>query len=142
MRTAVDTNVFSALWSTEPAASAMASLLGDSRKLGGLVICAPVYAELLAHPKVNQDFVDAFLLDTRVTVEFALDESVWRGAARAFSAHAARRRSRHGDQPRHLLVDFIIGAHATEKSDRLLTLDASRYRTDFPQLVLLPEAER
>jgi predicted nucleic acid-binding protein len=142
LRTAVDANVFSALWSAEPTASAMASLLGDSRKLGGLVICAPVYAELLAHPKVTQNFVDSFLVDTGVTVEFTLDESVWRGAATAFAAHATRRRSRHGDQPRRLLVDFIIGAHATDRSDRLLTLDASRYRTDFPQLVLLPETAR
>jgi predicted nucleic acid-binding protein len=142
VRTAVDTNVFSALWSAEPTASAMASLLGDSRKLGGLVICAPVYAELLAHPKVSQDFVDSFLVETGVTVEFALDESVWREAARAFGAHAARRRSRHGDQPRRLLVDFLIGAHATEKSDRLLTLDASRYQMDFPLLALLPDVKR
>jgi predicted nucleic acid-binding protein len=142
VRTAVDTNVFSALWSAEPAASAMASLLGDSRKLGGLVICAPVYAELLAHPKVDQNFVDSFLIDTGVAVDFALEESVWRGAASAFAAHASRRRSQHRDQPRCLLVDFIIGAHATEKSDRLLTLDASRYRTDFPDLALLPKVER
>ena len=120
----------------------MASLLGDSRKLGGLVICAPVYAELLAHPKVSQNFVDSFLIDTGVTVEFTLDESIWREAARAFGAHAARRRSRHGDQPRRLLVDFLIGAHATEKSDRLLTLDATRYRTDFPLLAILPEMTR
>ena len=119
----------------------MASLLGESRKLGGLVICAPVYAELLTHPKVNQNFIDSFLIDTGVNVEFTLDESVWRGAAKAFAAHDARRRSLHGDQPRRLLVDFIIGAHATEKSDRLLTLDASRYRTDLPQLALLPVPE-
>jgi predicted nucleic acid-binding protein len=141
VRTAVDTNVFSALWSAEPTASAMASLLGDSRKFGGLVICAPVYAELLAHPKVTQGFVDSFLVDTGVTVDFTLDESIWREAARAFGAHAARRRSRHGDQPRRLLVDFMIGAHATEKSDRLLTLDASRYRTDFPFLTILPDVK-
>jgi predicted nucleic acid-binding protein len=120
----------------------MASLLGESRKLGGLVICAPVYAELLAHPQANQNFVDSFLLDTGVTVEFVLDEPTWREAATAFAAHAARRRTRQGDQPRRLLVDFIIGAHAIEKSDRLLTLDPSRYRTDFPQLALLPEATR
>ncbi len=120
----------------------MASSLGDSRKLGGLVICAPVYAELLAHPKVGQSFVDSFLVETGVVIEFALDESVWQRAAKAFAAHAERRRSQHGDQSRRLLVDFIIGAHATEKADRLLTLDASRYRTDFPQLVLLPDPER
>jgi predicted nucleic acid-binding protein len=35
-------------------------------------------------------------------------------------------------------VDFIIGAHAFLKADRLLTLDAGRYRTAFPKLVMMP----
>jgi predicted nucleic acid-binding protein len=91
---------------------------------------------------VSQNLVESFLFDTGVIVEFTLDESIWREAARAFGARAARRRSRHGDQPRRLWADFLIGAHATEKSDRLLTLDPNRYRTDFPQLVLLPDVKR
>jgi len=33
-----------------------------------------------------------------------------------------------------LLADFIVGAHALTRSDRLLTLDPSRYSRDFPEL--------
>jgi hypothetical protein len=33
-----------------------------------------------------------------------------------------------------LLPDFIIAAHALLRADRLLTLDPTRYRQDFPKL--------
>ena len=36
-----------------------------------------------------------------------------------------------------LLVDFLVGAHAAGRADRLLTLDPDRYRLGFPGLVLL-----
>ena len=50
MRTAIDTNVISALRSGEPASQGMAASLGRAKNQGGLVICAPVYVELLAYP--------------------------------------------------------------------------------------------
>src|ERR1700730_9199427 len=46
MRTAIDTNVLSALWSKEPLASDIAKNLGNAKTDGGLVVGAPVYAEL------------------------------------------------------------------------------------------------
>ena len=61
MRTAVDTNVISALWSGEPASRGMAELLGRAQSEGGLVISAPVYAELLAYPSATLTFVRQFL---------------------------------------------------------------------------------
>ena len=53
MKTAVDTNVLSALWSGEPTASQMSKLLVVSRQNGSVIICGVVYAELQAHPKVR-----------------------------------------------------------------------------------------
>ena len=47
MRTAIDTNVLSALWSKEPLAEETARKLGNAKTEGGLVAGAPVYAELL-----------------------------------------------------------------------------------------------
>jgi len=134
VRTAVDTNVISALWSGEPAASRVAGQLEQAHAQGGLVISAPVYAELLAHPSVVPHFVDNFLADTGVTVDFDLDEPVWRQAASSFAAYAHRRRRSHGGSPKRLLVDFIIAAHALLQADRLMTLDARRYKQDFPKL--------
>jgi predicted nucleic acid-binding protein len=115
----------------------MASLLGRVAGEGGLVICGPVYAELLAHPKASERFVDEFLTTTRVEVDFVLEEPLWREAAGRFAAYARRRRRSGGGQPKRLLVDFLIGAHAFLRADRLLTLDPRRYAEDFPKLRLL-----
>jgi predicted nucleic acid-binding protein len=136
VRTALDTNVLSALWSSEPLASQIAAQLAQAHAQGGLVICAPVYAELLAHPSASESFVDRFLGETGITVDFALDESVWRTAAKSFAAYAHRRRRSAGGSPKRLLVDFVIAAHALLRADRLMTLDATRYKQDFPRLRL------
>ncbi len=134
MRTALDTNVISALWSSEPLASQIAAALARAHAHGGLVICAPVYAELLAHPSANERFVDQFLSDTSIAIDFALDESVWRQASRSFAAYAKRRPRSGGGVPKRLLVDFVVAAHALLAADRLMTLDAARYERDFPKL--------
>ena len=134
MKTAVDTNVFSALWSGEPAAGEMIALLGRARSQGGVVVCGAVYAELLAHPKAGAAFVDDFLLQTGVAVEFDLDEKIWRDVARAYAAYAQRRRRSGGAQAKRLLVDFLIGAHALHEANRLLTRDRGFYREYFSGL--------
>ena len=111
-------------------------LLGRARADGGLAISAPVYAELLAHPKASIDFVDHFLAQTSIVVDFILDEAVWNQAASAFAGYADRRRRAGDGTPKRLLADFIIGSHAMLRCDRLLTLDSTRYTTAFPHLVL------
>jgi predicted nucleic acid-binding protein len=139
MRTALDTNIISALWASEPLARQVEALLVRARQEGGLVICGPVYAELRAHPLVKSKFVDQFLSDTNIVVDFEMDEPVWKEAARAFAEYANRRRKSGGDQPKRLLADFIIGAHSLLHADCLLTLDPDRYRQSFPKLPLLPK---
>ena len=138
MRTAIDTNILSALWSGEPLASEAAGLLGRAHREGGLVICGAVYCELLAHPKATVSFADEFLSKTHIVVDFALDEPVWREAGRTFAEYAVRRRQSGGGTVRRLLVDFLVGAHAQLRADQLLTLDAGRYRQAFPLLRTLP----
>jgi hypothetical protein len=137
MRTAIDTNVISCLWSSTPLAAQMATLLGRTSSEGGLVICGPVYAELLAHPKATERFVDEFLTATSIVVDCLLDEKIWRAAGRRFAAYAGRRRKSGGGSPKRLLVDFLIGAHASLCADRLMTLDRDRYVQDFPHLRLI-----
>ena len=137
MRTAVDSNVLSAVWSGEPPAADIARGLAEAKSLGGLVVCAPVYVELLAYPKSTESFLNRFLGDTGISVEFELSESVWREAGRRFARYAARRRRSTREGPKRLLVDFLIGAHALAQADRLMTLDAGRYARDFPDLKLL-----
>jgi hypothetical protein len=138
MRTAIDSNVISALWSLEPMASQIVALLGRAQVEGGLTVSAPVYAELLAHPKATPEFVNEFLAKTNITIDFLLAEEVWLLASESFAEYARKRRKSKGTNPKRFLADFIIGAHAMLRADRLLTLDRSRYDRSFPSLKLLP----
>jgi predicted nucleic acid-binding protein len=140
VRTAVDTNILSALWSAEPLASEAVKLLGEAHRVGGLVICGAVYCELLAHPKASPKFVDQFLRDTNIAVDFVLEEPVWQAAGRAFAEYAERRRISGGGVAKRLLVDFLVGAHAHLGADQLLTLDPGRYSQAFPSLQISPQA--
>lgn len=137
MKTALDSNILSCLWSNESSAARVETQLNKARAEGAVVICAPVYVEVLAHPLVSQGFVDKFLEDTSISVEFALEESVWHEAAAGFAAYAKRRRRSGGTEPKRLLIDFLVAAHALLDADRLLTLDPMRYKQDFPELRLV-----
>jgi predicted nucleic acid-binding protein len=137
MRTAIDSNVVTALWTGEASADAIESALNAARTRGALLMCAPVFVELLAHPLAKPGVMDRFLAKTGVVVDFVLDEAIWRRAAEGFAAYAQRRRRSGGDSPKRLLVDYIIAAHAALRADQLMTLDPRRYALDFPQLRLL-----
>jgi predicted nucleic acid-binding protein len=110
MRTAIDTNVLCALWSKEPSASDIARKLGSAKAEGGLVVSGPVYAELLAYPKATESFVNDFLADTGIAVDFAFQQPVWVEAGRRFAHYAKRRRRSAHRGPKRLLADFIIGS--------------------------------
>lgn len=137
MRTAIDTNVLSALWSKEPLAADVAKKLGNAKTEGGLVVGAPVYAELLAYPKAKESFVNGFLADTGIDIDFEFQQPVWLEAGRRFARYAKRRRRTALQGPRRLLADFIIGSHALVQADRFMTLDPKRYNQDFPELKLI-----
>ena len=136
MRTAIDTNIISALWSGEPTAHGIAATLTEAQSLGGLVICPAVYAELRAYPGATAEFVNGFLSDTNIIVDWTLDAALWQLTANRFSTYAERRRT-HSSQPKRLLADFLVGAHALLQADRLMTLDRGRYEKDFVELVLV-----
>ncbi len=137
MTTAVDTNVVIALWDRDPALSLAAqTALEAAFGRGGLVVAAPVFAELLAAPGRTEAFINSFFEDTGVTVDWALSESVWRSAGRAFQKYAARRRKHRDSGTRRILADFLIGAHAQVLGYRLLTLDEGLYRAAFPTLTI------
>ncbi len=137
MRTAIDTNVISALWSNGLIAVAVARRLGDAKLEGGLVIAGPVYAELLAYPSASVSFVNDFLADTGVAIDFEFQPQAWLETGLRFAEYANRRRRSTGEAPKRLLADFMIGAHAVLQTDRLMTLDPTRYRQDFPELRLI-----
>jgi predicted nucleic acid-binding protein len=138
MTTALDTNVLVALWTQDDALNKKAqAVLDDARSRGRMVISAVVYAELLAEQQRNEAFVDGFCNEAGIEVDWELGERVWRVAGAAFQGYAARRRKQRGVEPRRILADFVIGAHALVNGYRLLTLDAGIYAASFPRLVIV-----
>jgi predicted nucleic acid-binding protein len=137
VRTAIDTNILSALWSSEAAAVNIAQQLGNARNYGALLISPVVYAELLAYPKATESFVNGFLSDTGIIVDFAIEETVWVDAGRRYAHYAGRRRKEGHGTPKRLLADFLIGSHALSQADQLMSLDATRYKQYFPELKLV-----
>jgi predicted nucleic acid-binding protein len=137
MTTAIDTNVLIALWDADDTLnSAAQSALDAALRRGNLVIPAPVYAELMASPERNEAFLDSFLQDTGINIDWSLDQAIWRAAGLACRNYAARRRKQRGPGPRRILADFLIGAYARERRCRLLTLDDRFYRISFPGLAI------
>jgi hypothetical protein len=137
MTTAVDTNVIVALWDRGVETSTAARLaLEAAMDSGPLVVSPPVFAELTAGPGRDETFVDKFLDETGIQVDWVLDRAVWRAAGRAFLVYATRRRQRELG-PRRILADFLIGAHALQRGYRLLTLDNRFFRGVFPGLTVL-----
>jgi len=135
MITAVDTNVLVALWDRDDALNSTAQAALDAAfARGKLVISGAVFAELLALPHRREAFIEEFLGETGIGVDWITDEAVWRVAGRAFQAYANRRRKQRSGEPRRLLADFLIGAHAFENGFPLLTLDDGIYRAAFPRL--------
>jgi predicted nucleic acid-binding protein len=137
MRTALDTNILSPLWSGAPSAEEISEQLASVRAQGALVISAPVFVELSAVPSLSVQIVRNALAETGIAIDFDLEADVWTLAATAFSAYAIRRRRSGGGLPKRLLPDFIIASHALLKADRLMTRDAKRYSLDFPNLRLI-----
>ena len=138
MTTAIDTNIFVALWDKDEALNpAVRSALDAALGRGSLVIAAPVYSELLAFPTRSESFLDRFFNDAGIFVDWNLNEAIWRSAGRAYQAYAVRRRKHRDPGPRRILADFLIGAHALRNEFPLLTLDDGVYRAAFPRLGII-----
>lgn len=136
-RTAVDTNVLSAILKAEPNYLRLIDLLERARVNGPLLVSAVVYAELLATPPHTPAFVQEFLRATGVELDEELPLAVWEAAGLAFQGYTVRRRASGGGVPRRILADFLVGAHARARADQLVTLDPGHYRLAFPSLPLV-----
>ncbi len=140
MTTSIDTNIIVALWwQPDPFNRVAANMLGQAQKLGPLVVCAPVYAELMGDPGRSEAELSDFLEDTRISIDWSLEEEIWRRAGRAYQGYVQRRRASSETFPRRILTDFLIGAHASVRGYSLMTLDLRLYAAAFPQLNIIAD---
>jgi hypothetical protein len=127
----VDSNVLLDIATNDPTwsdwSSAMLERLGDEAIL---VINALVYAEVsVGFPTVEE--LEAAL----PTDLFRREPLPYEAAFLAGKCFLDYRRG--GGTKRSPLPDFYIGAHAAVAGYRLLTRDATRYRTYFPRLEVI-----
>jgi predicted nucleic acid-binding protein len=130
---ALDTNVITGLWlENDPFSLKAQEALEQAHQTHALVISPVVYAELLATPGKSRVWLDGFLEDVGIRVDWHISETMWLEAGQAFAAYAERRRKERKAQPRRILADFVIAAHAKHVA-ALLTADLW-YKTIFPSL--------
>lgn len=130
-RVLVDSNVLLDVFTEEPEWVEWSSAaLTEATETASLAINPIIYAE------VSVGFTRIEELDAVVAPEqFVRLPLPWPAAFLAGKCFLSYRRA--GGTRRSPLPDFYVGAHAAVEGMRLLTRDASRFRTYFPQLELI-----
>jgi hypothetical protein len=97
---------------------------------GNLLVNPVVYAEASPKFESHSEFQRSLSV-----LGIALEHLPWEAAFEAGRAHAMYRKS--GGVRERTLPDFFIGAHAKVGGLRLVTRDAGRYRSCFPDLEIV-----
>ena len=127
MKTAVDSSVLFDIVKGAPGAAAAQAALESALSQGGACVCAVVVAELGRYFASAQDLLD-FLADCQIDHD-PIDLPSAIEAARIMREYARNKGSRERVAP-----DLLIGAHASQQADALLTTDAVFFRQYFQKL--------
>ncbi len=153
MITAVDTNIFLDILLPDPEYKDKSRAYAErGMKEGAIIICELVYSELSTFfPKKKE--LDRFLEDLGVTLKSSTQDCLYK-AGKAWKEYLKRRGpeiqcpvcgnkmtmtcNKCGQllRRRHIISDFIIGAHAKVLADTLITRDRGIYKAYFKDLTL------
>jgi predicted nucleic acid-binding protein len=129
--TAIDTSVLLDVFGADPKfGEASARALRRCLAEGAIVACEVVWVEAAAAFSSAAAFEEA--MKTLGVGFSSVNERTVAAAARAWRGHRAR-----GGKRERVVADFLIGAHAMEQCDRLLSRDRGFYRECFRGLKLL-----
>ncbi|WP_435548300.1 type II toxin-antitoxin system VapC family toxin [Desulfobacterium sp. N47] len=156
MITALDTNIIlDVLIPGEPFGESSKDLLDLHLSKGKLIICEVVFAELAAMFPSEEE-IASFLADTRTTLVYSDEKSLYMAGSRwaKYARKSVKNRLTCGKCghpfevicPRcraaltkrlHVLADFLIGAHALVEADCILSRDMGIYKTYFSDLKVI-----
>ena len=133
MKTAVDSSVLFDIVKGAPGAATAQAALETALAQGGVCVCAVVVAELGRYFANEQDLRD-FLTDCQI------DHDPLNMAAALEAARIMRGYARNKGPRERVAPDFLIGAHAIQQADALLTNDAGFFRNYFAAINVITPA--
>jgi predicted nucleic acid-binding protein len=135
MITAVDTSVLIDIFGADAKfGSRSAELMRQCLLEGAVIACEVVWAETGVIFGRERDFLEA--MENLGVGYSALQQKAALAAARAWRTYRSR-----GGRRQRVAADFLVGAHALDYADRLLTRDRGFYRDHFEKLRVLDPAE-
>ena len=130
VKAAVDTSILFDIVKSAPGAAAAQIALESALAQSSLTVCAVVVAELGRYFSDEQNLIE-FLAACQI------DHDPLSMQSALVAAHIMRGYAKNKGPRERVAPDFLIGAHAIEQADALLTTDAGFYRHYFKSLKVL-----